>query len=234
MPPTTVCISGPTRRRRSRRRPTGRGPTPTAISFRTAISRTRWRRTIAPAAATSAAPWTIRTSLRSGRPGRLLGTATQIDPSAAQWLGRPSLRLAVQRVGTAADAAARVGRDRLQPALVGELHRHRQPRHRPPGLRPLHVHRAVRSADSRERTAGVLLPEEQPDRVRRGRQLLDARRQLRRHDGVLAGPGIERERPGDQQHHGAGRLHHGGWHSRSLRRHRRGSRAVHRRLVRFS
>ena len=36
--------------------------------------------------------------------------------------------------------------------------------------------------------------------------------------GVLAGPGIERERQDEQRPHGAGRLHRGGRRSRSLRR----------------
>ena len=133
--------------------------------------------------------------------GSALGTATQIDPAPARWLERPSLRLAVQRVGTAAAAAARLCRDRLQPPLVGKLHRHRQPCHRPPGFRHLYVHRALRPASFLEWTAGVLHPEEQPNRVRRGRQLPDARQQLRRRVGVLAGPGIEHERADDQQSH---------------------------------
>ena len=47
-------------------------------------------------------------------------------PGAPQRLGRPAGRLAVRRVGPAADDAARLGRGRLQPAVAEQLHRRRQ------------------------------------------------------------------------------------------------------------
>ena len=53
-----------------------------------------------------------------------------VNPAVLQRLGRPSVRLAVRRVGAAGDPAAHVARSRLRPPLVQQLLRLRQHQHR--------------------------------------------------------------------------------------------------------
>ena len=134
-------------------------------------------------AATSAAPWTIRTSSRSGRPGRLLGTATRIDPALLSgWGVRPydwQFSASVQQ--------------QLLPRVSAEFGYSRRSwgnftftDNRAIGPQDFDTYTFTAPSDPRlahEWTAGVLLPEEQPDGVRRGRQLPDARQRLRRRDG---------------------------------------------------
>ena len=62
---------------------------------------------------------------------------TTINPGHSRRLGRASVRLAVRRVGAARARAAAVGRGGLQPALVGQLLRHRQRPDDGGGLRDL-------------------------------------------------------------------------------------------------
>ena len=60
-------------------------------------------------------------------------------PGAAERVGRASEGLAVRRVGSAAAAAARLGRGRLSEALAPELHRHRQPGRRAGDFTPFSI-----------------------------------------------------------------------------------------------
>ena len=128
------------------------------------------------------------------RPVRRVGRAElridrdgdRAEPGRARRLGYPSLRLAVCRVGAAADHAARFGGNRLQPAVVGQLLLHRQPRHRPGGLRHDDV-QGAEQCQSPERRTERLLPAAQGFGVRQGGQLLHVCQRLRRRRLPLAG-----------------------------------------------
>ena len=68
-------------------------------------------------------------------------------------------------------------------------------------------HRPTRVLPTSGQPVSYIL-QEQPHCIRRGRQLPDARQQLRRRDGVLAGRGNDGECADEPRPHPAGRLHH--------------------------
>ena len=81
------------------------------------------------------------------------GKAAELDDgeSGAAGAGASARRLAVGRQPSAGADAARLARSRLQPPVVEQLHRHRQPRGRTVGLREVDDQRADRSAAARRR-----------------------------------------------------------------------------------
>ena len=157
---------------------------------------------------------------RLGQPElRLAGQRHHPQPGRPRGMGRSSVRLAVRPVAAAGAAAARVGRSRLQPAVVGQLLLHRESGSRAPGLRHADLHRPDPSESPHQRAAG-LVHADQGVGVRQGRQLLHVRERLRRRGLLLARRGSDRERPDQQRADDAGRLQHGRRRPRHLRDHR--------------
>ena len=146
------------------------------------------------------------------------------EPGAPERLGRASVRLAVQRVGAAADRAARVGGSSATAAARGAT----SPT--PTTARvaaadfdtytmtvPTTI-RGCRTAASRSRSALL-----NPSGAGPGGQLPHARQRLRRRDRLLAGRRAHGQRADQQRTDAAGRLHHRRRHARQLRGHREGS-----------
>ncbi len=82
---------------------------------------------------------------------RQVGLRHDAGSGAVERLGRPVRRLAVGRVDSAADRAARVGRAQLPSPLAAEFRRDRQPRDRRERLRQVQRQRAGRRAASERR-----------------------------------------------------------------------------------
>ena len=123
-------------------------------------------------------------------------------------VGFAAVRLAVRRVAAAGTDAACLGDDQLQPADVGQLLLHRQPRGGTQRLRQGDDHGAAqRRSPGRRWVSGVVF-RRQGSQVRPVRQLLHVRQGLRRRDLLLARPGLRRERPLDQRREPADRRLH--------------------------
>ena len=117
------------------------------------------------------------------------------QPRRAARVGRPELRLAVRRRRAARDPAAGGDRRQLQPPLVGQLLRHRQPRAGPAGFRPGDDHGAAeREAAGRRRPSRDVPHAQRANGARRDRQLLHLHERLRRRHGLLARRGRAGER----------------------------------------
>ena len=125
-------------------------------------------------------------------------------------LGRPSVRLAVRRLGAARAPAAAVDRGRLQPALVGKLLRDRQRADDGGGLRHLLASpfRSTTNLPGGGGTASFVAITPAASRAGRA-ELHDERDRLRRRaHGVLAGRGLHRDGAVGQRPHRAGRHQH--------------------------